>query len=306
MEKVVKTQNESKYKDEKVLTPGQLVWLRLKRNKLAMFGMILLIIMVLSVVLVPFITGWTMEGFDIGKFNNAPSTRHLLGTDGLGRDILTRLFWGGRISILIGIVAVIVDVLFGILFGVIAGFYGGIVDSLIMRFVDILLALPFFPILIALGAILSDFHVKPEYRIFLIMFILGFISWPGLARMIRGQILTLREQEFMLATEALGLRDSRKMFKHLMPNTIPMIIVYATMGVAGNILFESALSFLSLGVQPPWPSWGNMITASEELYNMQNRPWLWIPAGVCIFVTIMAINLFGDGLRDAIDPKLKR
>lgn len=306
MEKVVKTQNESKYKDEKVLTPGQLVWLRLKRNKLAMVGMILLIIMVLSVVIVPFITGWTMEGFDLGQFNQAPSGRHLLGTDGLGRDILTRLFWGGRISILIGIVAVIVDVLFGVLFGVIAGFYGGIVDSLIMRFVDILLALPFFPLLIALGAILSDFHVKPEYRIFLIMFILGFISWPGLARMIRGQILTLREQEFMLATEALGLRDRRKMFKHLMPNTIPMIIVYATMGVAGNILFESALSFLSLGVQPPWPSWGNMITASEELYNMQNRPWLWIPAGVCIFITIMAINLFGDGLRDAIDPKLKR
>lgn len=306
MEKVTKTQNESKYKDEKVLSPAQLVWKRLKRNKLAMIGMITLAVMIIAVVLVPFITGWTMEGFDLGAFNQAPSGRHLLGTDYLGRDILTRLFWGGRISILIGVVAVIVDVLFGVIFGVIAGFYGGIVDSIIMRLVDIILALPYMPLLIALGAMLSDFHVNPQYRIFLIMFILGFISWPGLARMIRGQVLTLREQEFMLATEALGLRDSRKMFKHLLPNTVPMIIVYATIGVAGNILLESALSFLSLGVQPPWPSWGNMITSSEDLYNMQNRPWLWIPAGVCIFVTIMAINLFGDGLRDAIDPKLKR
>lgn len=175
-----------------------------------------------------------------------------------------------------------------------------------MRIADIFMAVPTMPILVILAAVMSDLKVLPERRIFVVMFILGILSWAGLSRLVRGQILTLREQEFMQAAEALGLKDSRKIFKHLIPNVVPTIIVNATLGIGSSILMESALSFLGLGVVPPIPSWGNMIQAVNNFYNFQNRPWLWIPPGVCIFLTVMAINLFGDGLRDALDPKLKR
>lgn len=295
-----------KVKKEKILTPGRMAWNRLKKNRLAMLGLFIIIILVLLSIIGPFFSPYTDQGVKVINAHKAPNSKYLLGTDLLGRDILTRLMLAGRISLLVGVVAVLIKIILGSILGAVAGFYGGWIDAIIMRIVDIILCLPFLPIIIILAAILSDMHIKPEHRIFAVMFIIGFLDWPSVARIVRGQILALREQEFMQAAEALGIRDSKKIFKHLLPNTIPSLIVSATLGIGGAILTESALSYLGLGVMPPTPSWGNMIQAVNNLVDLQKRPWLWIPPGVCIFLTVMAINLFGDGLRDALDPKLKK
>ncbi|MGZ4135881.1 MAG: ABC transporter permease, partial [Tumebacillaceae bacterium] len=185
-------------------------------------------------------------------------------------------------------------------------FYRGVVDTVIMRVADILMSIPSLPLLIIMGAVLSDWKVPSEDRIYIVMLFLSVLGWPGLARLVRSQILTLREQEFMQATEVLGLRDRRKMFRHLLPNTVPILIVVATLSVAGAILSESVLSYLGLGVVPPTASWGNMMDAANSLIDFQKRPWLWIPPGFAIFATVISINLLGDGLRDAFDPKMKR
>ena len=174
-----------------------------------------------------------------------------------------------------------------------------------MRIVDVFMCFPFLSLLIMVSAIMSDLKIPPEYRIFVVMFIIGALSWTGTCRMVRGMVLSLREQEFMQAAEALGLSDARKMFLHLLPNTLAVIIVSATLGIGGAILTESSLSFLGLGVTPPTPTWGNMIQTAQDYYTLTNRWWLWIPPGLCIFLTVISINIFGDGLRDALDPKLK-
>ena len=224
----------------------------------------------------------------------------------LFRSVFARLMYGGRISLSVGIVSVAIEVLIGTILGGIAGYYGGVVDNIIMRLVDILMCFPFLPLLLMLSAVMSARHVDPKYRIYVVMFIIGIIGWGGLCRLIRGQILSLKEQEFMQAAEALGLKDRRKIFRHLLPNTFASIIVSATLSVGGAILTESSLSYLGLGVTPPTPSWGNMIQCAQDIYTLTFQPWRWIPPGVCIFLTVMAINLLGDGLRDALDPKLKR
>ena len=247
-----------------------------------------------------------MYKIDLTKSELPPSWAHPLGTDDVGRDVLTRLMYAGRISLAVGLVAVTIEVIIGSFMGVVAGYFGGIVDSIIMRLVDVIMCFPFLAILIMLSAVMSDFHVNPNYRIFVVMFIIGIIGWTGLSRIVRGQMLSLREQEFMQAAEALGLSDNRKMFRHLLPNALASIIVYATLGIGGAILSESALSFLGLGVTPPTPSWGQMVQLCRDMYVLQFEPWLWIPPGLCIFLAVMSINLLGDGLRDAIDPKLKR
>jgi len=302
----VKVDKKVEVKKEKILSPWKIVWLRLKRNKLAIAGLYILVAMMLLSFIGPFFSPFDLTDYNVTDRMLAPSATHWLGTDDLGRDVLTRLMVGGRISLLVGIVAVAIEVVIGSILGVVAGFYGGIADGLIMRLVDIILCVPALPMYIILGAILSDLKFPPKYRIFIVMFVIGILAWPMLCRLVRGQILTLREQDFMQATEALGLRDRRKMFKHLLPNTFPQIIVTATLGIGGAIMSESALSFLGMGVMPPTPSWGNMIQIVRDTYALQNRPWLWMPPGTLIFLTIMAINLFGDGLRDALDPKLKR
>ncbi|WP_234119067.1 oligopeptide ABC transporter permease [Clostridium hydrogenum] len=293
-------------KKEKAVSPKRLIWNRLKKNKLAMSGLVVLIVMILFTLVGPFLTGYTQEALDFANPKAGPSLQHLMGTDNLGRDVLTRLMYGGRISIAVGVVSVIVEVVIGSILGVVAGYYGGIVDSILMRIVDIILCVPTFPILIVLGAILSDLKVPPQDRIGFLMLIIGFLSWPSLCRLVRGEVLSLREQEYMQASEALGLSDSRKMFKHLLPNTVPTIIVTATLGIGSNILYESSLSYLGLGVMPPAASWGNMIQAVNDSYTMQHYPWLWIPPGLLILLTVVAINILGDGLRDALDPKLKK
>lgn len=292
-------------KQEDIMSPWKVVWKRLKRDKLAMIGLYTLIILVAVAVIGPFFS-YAMEATDIENINAAPSMQHILGTDEVGRDVFARLMYGGRISLSVGIVSVAIEVLIGTILGGIAGYYGGVVDNIIMRLVDILMCFPFLPLLLMLSAVMSARHVDPKYRIYVVMFIIGIIGWGGLCRLIRGQILSLKEQEFMQAAEALGLKDRRKIFRHLLPNTFASIIVSATLSVGGAILTESSLSYLGLGVTPPTPSWGNMIQCAQDIYTLTFQPWRWIPPGVCIFLTVMAINLFGDGLRDALDPKLKR
>ena len=295
-----------KQNNDTIESPWRLAFKRLRKNKLAMTGLFVLIFMFIFSFIGPLLSPYNVIQTNILNANKAPSAQHWLGTDSIGRDVLLRLMLGGRISLLVGLVSVTISVIVGTTVGGLSGFYGAWVDNLLMRIADIFMAAPFFPILIILSAVMSDRKVTPESRIFIVMFIIGMLSWAGLSRLIRGQILSLREQEFMQAAEALGIRDSRKIMKHLIPNVIPTIIVSATLGIGGAILTESALSFLGLGVNPPIPSWGNMIQAANNFYNLQFRPWLWIPPGVCIFVTVMSINLLGDGLRDALDPKLKR
>jgi len=290
----------------KSVSPWALVVKRLRKNKLAMIGLAILIFMFLFSFIGPYLSPYDADTMNFALKKQPPSLQNIFGTDLLGRDILTRLMYAGRVSLMVGVVSVIVEIVIGGSLGAIAGYYGGIIDTIIMRVVDMFLCLPFLPILIILGAMMSDFDVPPNTRIIYLMFIIGFLSWPSMARLVRGQILSLREQEFMQAAEALGLRDSRKIFKHLLPNVIPQIIVSTTLSIGSSIMLESALSYLGMGVTPPQASWGNMIQAVNNFIDLMTRPWLWIPPGVCIFLTVMSINLLGDGLRDALDPKLKK
>lgn len=306
MEAKVETKNVKQVNKEKVQSPWKVVWKRLRRNKLALAGLYILVFMILLAIIGPMLSPYKMEQFDLEYISMGPTLAHPLGTDDIGRDLLTRLIYGGRISLSVGLVAVIIEIFIGSLIGGVAGYYGGKVDGIVMRLTDIVMCFPFFPLLLMLAAVMADYGIHPKYRIYVVMFLLGIIGWTGIARIVRGQILSLREQEFMQAAEALGLRDRRKISRHLLPNTFASIIVYSTLSIGGAILSESALSFLGLGVSIPIPSWGSLIQAAQEYYVMQNEPWRWIPPGVAIFITVMAINLFGDGLRDALDPKLKR
>jgi len=237
---------------------------------------------------------------------SAPSKTHPLGTDGYGMDMLTRLMYGGRVSLIIGFIVVILETSLGIIMGGISGYFGGWVDFLIMRIVDVMYCIPSTPILIIIGAAMDALGVDPTLRMLYLMLILGFLGWPGIAHMVRGQILSLREQEFMTATEATGLSVKRRIFKHLVPNVVPQLIVSATMGLGSAILTEATLSYLGLGVRFPFASWGNIINGVNDTYVLTTYLWVWIPAGICILLTVLAFNLVGDGLRDAFDPRMKR
>ncbi|MBA2938831.1 ABC transporter permease [Paenibacillus sp. CGMCC 1.16610] len=279
---------------------------RLLRNKLAVFGLIVVVIMFLACFAGPLFSPYTNGKINMAMMNKAPSMKHWLGTDGLGRDVLTRVLQAGRISLTVGLASMVLSVAIGTLLGTIAGYYRGIADQIIMRISDLLLTIPHLPLLFIFGALLSEWKVPTGSRMYIVMLMLSIVGWPSLARMIRGQMLSLREREFMQATVVLGLRDRRKLFHHLLPNLIPLLIVIATLNIGGAILSESVLSFFGLGVMPPTPTWGNMIDAANNLIDFQERPWLWIPPGFSIFITVIAINIFGDGLRDVLDPKQKR
>ena len=236
----------------------------------------------------------------------SPSKEHWLGTDRNGMDMMTRLMYGGRVSLVIGFIVEIISLVIGVILGGIAGYFGKWVDNLIMRIVDIFYCIPSMPIIIILGAAMDAMRVDPQIRMVYLMLILGFLGWPGLARLVRGQILSLREQEFMTATESSGLSVSRRIFKHLVPNVIPQLIVSCTMGLGGTIITEATLSFLGLGVKFPFASWGNIINDVNDTYVLTTYWFIWIPAGVLLLATVLAFNLVGDGLRDAFDPKMKR
>ncbi|MBQ8305044.1 MAG: ABC transporter permease [Blautia sp.] len=237
---------------------------------------------------------------------HSPTKEHWLGTDKNGMDMLTRLMYGGRVSLYIGFIVVIIETLLGVLLGGLSGYCGGWVDNLIMRIVDIFYCIPSMPIIIILGAAMDAMRVDPQVRMIYLMLILGFLGWPSIARLVRGQILTLREQEFMTAAEACGIRASRRIFRHLIPNVIPQLIVSMTMSLGSTILTEATLSFLGLGVKFPFASWGNIINDVNDTYVLTNYWFIWIPAGFCLLATVLAFNLVGDGLRDAFDPKMKR
>lgn len=236
----------------------------------------------------------------------APSKAHWLGTDGNGMDMLTRLMYGGRISLMIGFVVVILETVLGVIIGGLSGYFGGWVDTILMRVVDVVICIPSMPLYIIIGAVMDFYQIDPRLRIYALCLILGVISWPGIARMVRGQILSLREQEFMIATEATGVRVSRRIFRHLIPNVIPQLIVMETMALGSVILTEATLSFLGIGVKFPFASWGNIVNAVNDIYVLTNFWFVWIPAGFLILITVLGFNFVGDGLRDAFDPKMKR
>lgn len=279
---------------------------RLLKNKLAMSGLVVVLVMFIACFIGPLLSPYTNGKTNLAIMNRPPSWQHWLGTDKLGRDVLTRLLQAGRISLTVGLASMVLSVFIGSLLGAIAGYYRGIVDQIIMRIADLLMTIPSLPLLFIIGALLSDWKVPTDYRMYIVMIMLSFVGWPGLARMVRGQILSIREQEFMQATVVLGLRDRRKLFHHLLPNIVPLLIVIATLNIGGSILMESVLSFFGLGVIAPTPTWGNMIDAANNLIDFQTRPWLWMPPGLSIFATVIAINIFGDGLRDVLDPKQRK
>ncbi|MBQ9762446.1 MAG: ABC transporter permease [Oscillospiraceae bacterium] len=239
------------------------------------------------------------------------SADHLLGTDEMGHDVLTRLMYGGRVSLLVSFMTVILMTILGVIIGGIAGYFGGIADNIIMRLCDILMCLPGVPILMILSAAMDGWveqqWIEEGMRIYILMFFLTLISWPGIARLVRGQILSLREQEYMVAAEAMGYSTARKIFKHLVPNVMPQLIVQMSLSLGSMILYEATLSYLNMGIKAPYTAWGsmiNIITTNQGV--LKYYPLIWVPAGVCIVIAVLGFNFVGDGLRDALDPKARR
>ena len=239
------------------------------------------------------------------------SADHPLGTDKTGLDTLTRLMHGGQVSLIVSFMTVFLMTIFGVLFGGLAGYFGGWVDNLIMRVCDILTCLPGMPIMLIIGSVMNAWQkegiIESSWRIYILMAALTLISWTGIARLVRGQILSLREQEFMVAAEAMGYSTGRKIFKHLVPNVMPQLIVQMTLSLGSMILYEATLSFLGIGVPPEQAAWGSMIEViSKDQGILQNHPLIWLPAGLCIVIAVLGFNFVGDGLRDALDPKARR
>ncbi len=266
----------------------------LLKNRLAVIGGTLVALVFVLSIFAPLIAPYNPSTIDIKNILVGPGFSHWLGTDDLGRDVLSRMLWGGRISLQVGFVAVGIATLIGILLGSLAGFYGGWIDSLIMRAVDIMLSIPTIFLILAVIAIL-------EPSIINIMIIIGLTSWMEPARLIRAEFITLKEREFVIAAHAIGARDSRIIIKHVLPNGLSPILVSATMGIGGAILVESALSFLGLGVQPPTPSWGSLLSAGKD--NIEIAWWLSAFPGLAILITVLGYNLLGEGIRDALDPR---
>jgi len=271
-------------------------WPRFRRNRLALSGLVLVSILFLASLLAPWLAPYDPNFIDIQEILRPPSAAHWMGTDSLGRDVFSRIIYGARISLKVGFVAVGLATLIGVILGAVAGYYGGWVDNLLMRLVDLMLCFPTFFLILAVIAVL-------EPSIWNIMVIIGLTSWMGVARLVRAEFLSLKEREFIQAARALGARDGRIIFRHLLPNALAPVMVSATLGVAGAILTESALSFLGLGVQPPTPSWGNILTAGKD--NIEIAWWLSVFPGLAILLTVLAYNLLGEGIREAIDPRLK-
>lgn len=268
---------------------------RFSRNRLSVIGAVTVACLITIAILAPLISPYDPTSIDVHNVLSPPDKAHLLGTDELGRDVLSRMIWGSRVSLKVGFVAVGIAILIGIIIGAIAGFYGGKVDAVLMRFVDIMLAFPTFFLILAVIAIL-------EPSIFTIMMVIGITGWMDVARLVRAEFLTLKERDFITAARALGANDLRLIFRHMLPNALSPVFVAATFGVAGAILTESGLSFLGLGVQPPNPSWGNILTSGKD--NIEVAWWLSVYPGLAILITVLSYNLIGEGLRDALDPRL--
>ena len=320
----------------KLMSPMQMVMRRFFRSKLSIIGLIMIVALFLFCWLGPVLySNWDStqvdnsgkieysqipvkdEGGNIlfyqvvetGKTNNyfaEPSKSHPMGTDKNGRDVFARLMVGGRISLAISFLSVFAITLFGVIFGGLAGYFGGAIDNVIMRICDILMCLPGFPILLIVGTLVEAAGVDLQYRIYYLMGFLTLISWSGTARLVRGQILSLREQEYMVAAEAMGYSTGRKIFKHLVPNVMPQLIVQMTLSLGSMILYEASLSYLGLGAPEEYAAWGTMINSANDVNILQNYFNIWGPPGICIIIAVLGFNFVGDGLRDALDPKMRR
>lgn len=322
----------------KTLSPGRTVAKRFFRSKLSVIGLVILITLFIISFFGPLFLPWgeqqvdrsekvivnveetryetadgqivtgyeiTVEVNDVNSYSDI-NKQHWLGTDSHGYDVFTRLLYGGRVSLTIGFLVVIVETLLGVVLGGLAGYFGGKVDNAIMRVTDILYCIPTLPIMLIFSAVFDSFEITSIIRLYYMMAILTLIGWAGTARLVRGQILSLREQEFMLAAKCSGLSVKRKIFKHLIPNVLPQLIVSMTLGLGSIILTEATLGFLGIGAPEGTATWGAMINTATDKYNLSYFPNLWIPAGICITLAILAFNFVGDGLRDAFDPKMKR
>lgn len=271
-------------------------WKHLKHNRMAMSGLALVLGLFVVAIFAPWLAPYNPDHIDLKQVLMPPSQAHLMGTDTLGRDVFSRIIFGSRVSLEVGFVAVGLATLIGVVVGSLAGYYGGWVDQIIMRLVDLMLCIPSFFLILAVIAGLGP-------SIILIMAVIGLTSWMGVARLVRAEFLSLKEREFVIAGKALGASDARLIFRYLLPNSLAPIMVSATLMVAGAILLESALSFLGLGVQPPTPSWGNILTMGKD--NIEIAWWLSVFPGLAILITVMSYNLLGEGIREAIDPRLK-
>jgi len=271
-------------------------WRHFKKNRLGVGGLVIIVIVFLIAISVPFLSPYDPGKTDVSLKLKPPSFQHYLGTDQLGRDVFSRMLYGSRISLSVGFVAVGISILIGILVGAMAGYKGGWVDSLLMRFVDIMLSFPSFFLILTVVAILRP-------NIYNVMIVIGITSWEGTARFVRAEFLSLRERDYVQAARSLGVKDRRIIFRHILPNALAPVFVTASLGVASAILVEAGLSFLGFGVQPPAPSWGNILT--EGRTYIFDAWWLTVFPGLAILITVLSFNLFGEGLRDALDPRLR-
>jgi peptide/nickel transport system permease protein len=297
--------------EKPALTPTQMAWRRFRRHKMALFGACLLILIVLYVSIGSLVYSEEYANRnDLSITLSPPSREHPFGTDGTGRDILARTIYGGQISILIGICAVIVSVIVGVLVGSIAGYYGGLIDAILMRFTEAMFNIPQLFLLILLSKLLSG--KVPTFKllgrsfsgsVIVIIVVIGLTSWMYLARIVRASYLSLKEQEFVTAARCIGTSNTSIIFRHILPNSMASVIVSATLGVASAILNEAYVSFLGVGVQPPTATWGNML--EQAYHHLETEPWMWIFPGLFILLTVLSINFLGDGLRDALDPRMQ-
>jgi peptide/nickel transport system permease protein len=310
------------------LTPWQITSRRFFRNKLAVSGVAILLLISAFCYIIPlffayseteifYLDNETKKELRIGEDSAAlsdsvlnslarPSASHPLGTNRMGQDILARLMYGGRISLMVGFIVVAIELVLGIFLGGVAGYYGGAISAVIMRAADIISSIPFVPLMLIIASLLISLKISPARKIYYTMFVMGALYWTAVARLVRGSVLSLREMEFMQAAEAAGIKTFNKIFRHLIPNTLPVIIVTATLDLGTVIILESTLSFLGVGVGAPYASWGNMVSAVNDAEIMRSFPHAWIAPGVLILLTVLAFNFVGDGLRDATDPRLKR
>ena len=283
-------------KGEKEEKLRHLFWKRFRTNKLALGGAFIVLLLFVVALFAHWLSPYDPGQIDVQQVLQDPTWKHPFGTDPLGRDVFSRMIYGSRISLMVGFVAVGISTLIGIFLGALAGYYGRWVDNLIMRFVDVMLCFPTFFLILAVIALL-------EPNIWNIMVVIGITGWMGVARLVRAEFLSLKERDFTAAEKALGAKDFRIIFRHILPNALAPVLVSATLGVAGAILTESALSFLGIGVQPPTPSWGNILTAGKD--NIEIAWWLSLYPGMAILITVVGYNLLGEGVRDSIDPRLR-
>jgi peptide/nickel transport system permease protein len=274
-------------------------WYRFSRHKLAVAGLVFVAIIGIAALITPWVSPYDPYKMQLPEARLGPSFDHPLGTDGLGRDTLTRVFVGGRVSIAVALAAVAISSTMGTVLGVIAGYRGGWADAVIMRITDMFMSIPLFVLLIVLVSMLGPSKLN-------VIFILGLLSWMGVARLVRGQVLSVMNEAYIEAATASGAPSTRIILRHVLPNSYVPAVVATTLGVANAMLWEAALSFLGLGIQPPTPSWGNMLNAAQQLQTLVQEPWAWLGPGGAIALTVLSINFMGDGLRDALDPRARR